>query len=190
MRKLVVTEFVSLDGVFEDPGGAEGYVHGGWSMSYWSEQIGQFKTEELFEADALLLGRVTYEAFAAAWPGRQPEKPEDDPFTYRFNTMRKYVASTTLQKADWTNSTIISTDVADEVAKLKQRDGQNILIHGSGTLTQAMREAGLIDEYRLLVYPVILGSGKRLFGASRTNLKLIESKGFDSGVVAMRYEPA
>jgi dihydrofolate reductase len=190
MRKVVVTEFVSLDGVFEDPGGAEGYVHGGWTMSYWSDQIGQYKSEELFSADALLLGRVTYQGFAAAWPGRQPAKPEDDPFTYRMNTMRKYVASTTLQTADWTNSTLISKNLADEVSKLKQQDGQNIYIHGSAALSQSLREAGLVDEYHMLVYPVVLGNGKRFFGDGRTNLKLVESKPFDSGVVALIYAPA
>jgi dihydrofolate reductase len=191
MRKVVVTEFVSLDGIFEDPGGAEGYIHGGWSMAYWGDDISKFKFDELFASDATLLGRVTYDGFAKAWPGMQPAKPEDNPFADRMNGLPKYVVSSTLQRADWNNSTIIRpAKLADEINKLKQQPGMDILIHGSGTLVHSLRQAGLIDEYHLLVYPVVLGTGKRLLHDDRTNLKLVESKPFSSGVVALTYQPS
>lgn len=187
MGKVVVSEFVSLDGVIEDPGGAEKFEHGGWTIPYWSDDIGAFKFDELMTSDALLLGRVTYEGFAAAWPGQADEAG----FADRMNNLPKYVVSTTLDKADWNNSTIISGNVAEEVASLKEQPGQDILINGSGKLIQSLMPDNLIDEYRLLVYPIVLGSGKRLFqGGIDTTLKLVESRVFDSGVILLRYQPA
>lgn len=187
MGKVVVSEFVSLDGVIEDPGGAEKFEHGGWTIPYWSDDIGAFKFDELMTSDALLLGRVTYEGFAAAWPGQADEAG----FADRMNNLPKYVVSTTLDKADWNNSTIISGNVAEEVASLKEQPGQDILINGSGKLIQSLMPDNLIDEYRLLVYPIVLGSGKRLFqGGIDTTLKLVESRAFDSGVILLRYQPA
>lgn len=187
MGKVVVSEFVSLDGVIEDPGGAEKFEHGGWTIPYWSDDIGAFKFDELMTSDALLLGRVTYEGFAAAWPGQADEAG----FADRMNNLPKYVVSTTLDKADWNNSTIISGNVAEEVASLKEQPGQDILINGSGKLIQSLMPDNLIDEYRLLVYPIVLGSGKRLFqGGLDTTLKLVESRAFDSGVILLRYQPA
>jgi dihydrofolate reductase len=187
MGKVVVSEFVSLDGVIEDPGGAEKFEHGGWTIPYWSDDIGAFKFDELMTSDALLLGRVTYEGFAAAWPGQADEAG----FADRMNNLPKYVVSTTLDKTDWNNSTIISGNVAEEVASLKEQPGQDILINGSGKLIQSLMPDNLIDEYRLLVYPIVLGSGKRLFqGGIDTTLKLVESRAFDSGVILLRYQPA
>jgi dihydrofolate reductase len=188
MRKVVASEFVSLDGVMEDPGGAEKFVHGGWTMPYWSDEIGQFKFEELKAADALLLGRVTYEGFAAAWP----TMTDTGEFGELMNNLPKLVASTTLERADWNNSTIIRGNVPEEVARLKQQPGQNMLIGGSARLIQSLLEHDLIDEFLLLVYPVVLGSGKRLFGEQRTKtpLKLVESRPFGSGVIAMVYQLA
>jgi dihydrofolate reductase len=188
MRKVVVTEFVSLDGVMEDPGGAEGFEHGGWTIPYWGDDIGTFKQDELFASDALLLGRVTYEGFAAAWPSQTDEVG----FADRMNGLPKYVVSTTLDKAEWNNSTIIKGDVAEEVARLKQQPGQDILVAGSAALARTLQQHGLVDEYRLLVYPVVLGSGKRLFGdaGAMTKLTLVEAKPFDSGVVALTYRLA
>jgi dihydrofolate reductase len=188
MRKVVASEFVSLDGVMEGPGPADPYVHAGWTMAYWSDEIGQFKHEELEAADALLLGRVTYEGFAAAWP----QMTDAGEFGDLMNNLPKLVASTSLERADWNNSTIIRSNVADEVARLKQQSGRNILIGGSARLIQSLLPHGLIDEFRLLVYPVVLGSGKRLFGdqAAKVPLQLVESKPVGSGVVALVYQLA
>lgn len=185
MSKVVVTEFVSLDGVMEDPGGSEKFEHGGWTGPYWNEEIGTFKGEELRACDALLLGRVTYEGFAAAWPGRSDEAG----FADRMNSLPKYVASTTLGKVEWNNSRLIEGDVAQHVAGLKQQPGQDMLIYGSGQLVRYLLRHGLIDEYRLLVYPVVLGSGKRLFsdGSATTSLQLVEAKPLGTGVVALTY---
>ena len=186
-RKVVVTEFVSLDGVMEDPGGAEGFEHGGWTMPYWNDEIGKMKLAEILEADALLLGRVTYEGFASAWPSRTDEAG----FADRMNSLPKFVASTTLKNPEWQNSTVIEGDVAAEVAKLKQQRGQDILVAGSRELVQTLAQHDLVDEYRLLVYPIVLGSGKRLFGdGTHTPLSLRETQAFGSGVVLLSYEPA
>ena len=184
MRKLIVTEFVSLDGVMEDPGGAEKFKYGGWTMPYFSPDVGQFKFDELFSADALLLGRITYEGFAAAWPGRTDEQG----FADKMNNMQKFVVSTTLDKVEWNNSKLIKANVVAEIAKLKQQPGENILVYGSGQLVNTLLQNGLVDEYTLLVYPVFLGIGKRLFReGSKANVKLIEAKEFSSGVVLLRY---
>jgi dihydrofolate reductase len=175
MRKIVVTEFVSLDGVMENPG---------WTFPYWNDEIAQFKGEESSASDALLLGRVTYQGFAAAWP-----ESEDEGAPY-FNSVRKYVVSTTLDTAEWNNSTLINENVVEGITKLKQQDGQDITVHGSATLVQTLMQHGLVDRYRLLVYPVVLGQGKRLFQEGTTaTLKLLESQAFSSGVVALIYEP-
>ena len=187
MRKVIVSEFVTLDGVMEDPGGAEKFEHGGWTMPYWSEEIGKVKFDELFASDALLLGRVTYQGFAAAWPSMTDEAG----FADRMNSLPKYVVSKTLEEVKWNNSRLIQGNVAEEVAKLKQQPGQDILIAGSGKLVQTLMQHDLIDDYRLLVYPVVLGSGKRLFqDGSKTTLRLVETKAFRSGVVLLHYQPA
>lgn len=188
MRKIVVSEFVSLDGVMEDPGGSEKFKHGGWTGKYWSDEIGKFKFEELFASDALLLGRITYQGFAAAWPSIKDEAG----FADRMNGLPKYVVSTTLTEVTWNNSQLITRNVAEEVSKLKQQSGQNILIFGSGTLVQTLMQHGLIDEYQILVYPVVLGSGKSFFKSfdDQVSLKLVETKTFASGVVALSYQSA
>jgi dihydrofolate reductase len=173
MGKLIVTEFVSIDGVFEDPGGAEGYEHGGWTFEYdRGEDGGKFKLDEVMEAQVQLLGRVTYEGFAAAWPSRE------GPFADKLNSDPKYVVSTTLTNPEWEHTTVISDDVVDRISKLKDETEGVILVAGSGTLVRTLLEAKLVDELRLMVFPTILGRGKRLFpdGTDRLKLKLTESK--------------
>jgi dihydrofolate reductase len=173
MGKLVVTEFVSIDGVFEDPGGAEGYEHGGWTFEYdRGEEGNKFKLDELMEADVQLLGRVTYEGFAAAWPSREGE------FADKINSAPKYVVSSTLKDPEWQNTTVIPGNVAEEIAELKERTTGTILVAGSGTLVAALLGSDLVDELRLMVFPTVLGRGKRLFpdGIDRLKLKLIESR--------------
>jgi dihydrofolate reductase len=170
MGKLVVTEFVSVDGVFEDPGGAEDYEHGGWTFEYDRGEAGNaFKVEELTEARAQLLGRVTYEGFAEAWPSRE------GPFADKLNSDPKYVVSTTLEDPQWHNTTVITFD---GVRKLKDDTDGVILVAGSGTLVGALLGADLVDELRLMVFPTILGRGRRLFteGIDRLKLKLAESR--------------
>jgi dihydrofolate reductase len=186
MRKIVVSEFVSLDGVMEDPGGAEGFQHGGWTFQFGSAEQEQWKAEELFKADALLLGRRIYRGFAAAWP----TMPGTVAYGERMNSLPKYVASTTLSDMTW-NATLIRGDLAEALSRLKQEDGQDILMFGSGQLVHTLHALGLIDEYRLMVFPVVLGSGKRLFpdGGEKQTLKLVESKPFPSGVVVLTYQP-
>jgi dihydrofolate reductase len=160
MGKLVVSEFVSVDGVFEDPGGAEGFEHGGWSFKFDRGPEGdKFKLEELMAADAQLFGRVTYERFAEAWPSRSDEVG----FADRINSLPKYVVSSTLETAEWENSTILRENWPDEVARLRRELDGDILVAGSGQLATALLEAGLVDECRLMVFPIVLGSGKRLF---------------------------
>jgi dihydrofolate reductase len=159
MGKLVVTEFVSLDGVFEDPGGSEGCEHGPWTSEYDRGTDGdEFKLNEVMEAEVQLLGRVTYEAFAAAWPAREGR------FADKLNSDPKYVVSRTLTEPEWHNTTVLSGDPVEEVTKLKHRTDGVILVAGSGTLVRALLEANLIDELRLMVFPTILGRGRRLFG--------------------------
>ena len=186
MRRIVVTEFVSLDGVMEGPGGEEGYKHSGWTFKFQDQEGYSFKYDELMEHDAHLLGRVTYEGFAAAWPGRKDKAG----FADRINAMKKYVVSTTLSQDDltWENSELIGGDVS-AVAELKEGEGGDILVAGSRTLVQSLHEAGLVDEYRLMVFPVVLGSGRRLFGETDdlTALKLVDSKPLDSGTVILTY---
>ena len=185
MRKIIVSEFVSLDGVMEDPGGAEKFKYGGWTWPYWNDEIGKFKNDELFACDALLLGRKTYQGFAEAWPGRTDEWG----FANRMNNLPKYVVSTTIEKAEWNNSILIRQNIAEEISGLKQQPGQDILIFGSGELVNALIRLDLIDRYNLLVYPIVLGSGKKLFReGSKTNLKLLEKKSYGSGVVLLVYQ--
>lgn len=187
MRKIIVSEFITLDGVIEDPGGAEGFKYGGWSRQLSSSEQQQFKVEELFQADALLLGRRTYQGFAAAWP----TMPGTGAYGERMNDLPKYVVSTTLSDMTW-NATRITGDLSAELARLKQEAGQDILIFGSCQLIHTLHARSLIDEYRLMVFPVVLGSGKRLFpdGNEQKTLTLVESKTFPSGVVVLTYQPA
>ena len=190
MGDVVVTEFVSLDGVMEDPGGAESFRHGGWSFQFDRGQDGdKFKLDELTRADAQLLGRVTYEGFAKAWPNYDDEVG----FAEKMNTMPKYVASTTLRDPEWQNSTVISGDVPAAVRGLKDEYTGDILIAGSRTLAQSLMAEDLIDRYHLMVFPVILGAGKRLFPDDATELRrlrLADTKpvGAD-GVIVLTYEP-
>jgi dihydrofolate reductase len=188
MGKLVVSEFVSVDGVFEDPGGAEGYEHGGWTFEYDRGEDGnKFKLDELMEAAAQLLGRVTYEGFAEAWPSREGA------FAEKLNSDPKYVVSTTLKDPKWQNTTVISGDAASEVAKLKEQTAGSILVAGSGTLVRTLLKADLLDELRLMVFPTVLGRGKRLFpeGIDRLKLRLTQARqvGAD-GVQIQVYERA
>jgi dihydrofolate reductase len=190
MGKLIVTEFITLDSVIEDPGGSENFDRGGWAFKFDRGQEGdKFKLDETLEAEAQLLGRVTYEGFAAAWP----ERTDDVGFAEKMNAMPKYVVSSTLQDLTWNNSTRIDGDVADEVAKLKEQIAGDILVHGSATLVQALVENDLVDQLHLMVFPTVLGAGKRLFGdtASAKAFQLVESRPVgDDGVVILRYEPA
>jgi len=176
MRKIVVTEFMSLDGVVEGPA---------WTFPYWNDEIAKFKGEESSASDALLLGRVTYQGFAAAWP-----QSEDEGANY-FNNVRKYVVSDTLEEPlEWSNSTLIKDNIVEEISNLKQQDGKDITVHGSATLAQTLMQHDLVDRYRLLVYPLVMGKGKRLFEEGTTaSLKLLGSQPFSSGVVALVYEP-
>ena len=189
MGRIVVTEFVSLDGVMEDPGGAEGYEHGGWSFQVSRGDEGdKFKLDELVDAEAQLLGRVTYEGFAKAWPSITDEAG----FAEKMNSMPKYVVSSTLTNPEWQNTTVLSGDVAEEVSKLKQEVDGNILVAGSARLVQALIDHDLVDELRLMVYPVVLGSGKRLFGTTsdKKALRLADSKVVGDGVQILVYESA
>ena len=187
MGKIVITEFVSLDGVMEDPGGAESYEHGGWTFEFdGGDEGNQFKLDETLEAEALLLGRVTYEGFAAAWPGME------DPvgFADKMNGMPKYVVSSTLENPEWNNSTVLEGDPAESVAKLKQEVDGVILVGGSAQLAQTLIENDLVDEIRLMVFPVVLGAGKRLFGdgSDKLRLRLADSKTVGDGITILTYE--
>ena len=188
MGKIYVTEFASLDGVVEDPGGSEDFKYGGWSFEISRGEEGdKFKLDETMGSDALLLGRKTYEGFAEAWPSRDGE------FADKFNSMPKYVVSSTLQDPDWTNSTVLSGgDLAGEVAKLKEDHDRDIVVHGSAQLVQSLLEDDLVDELRLMVFPVVLGSGKRIFGETtdKKPLKLVDSKVVGDGVAILVYQRA
>jgi len=192
MRNLIVAEFVSLDGVMQAPGGAEedtegGFVHGGWTWPYWHDDIGAHFFQAISECDAFLLGRKTWQIHGGAF---EP-MAVGDPFGDVMNNMQKYVVSTTLTSTSgWRNSTIISQNVVEEIQKLKEAPGKTIYVDGSSVLVHTLAQHDLVDEYSLLVYPVVLGSGKRLFpDGLRVNLKLIEAKPFPSGVVLQRYQP-
>ena len=186
MGRIVVTEFISVDGVIEDPGGSEDFKYGGWSFEFnRGEEGDRFKVDETKASGALLLGRRTYEGFAEAWPSREGE------FADKFNTMPKYVVSSTLEEPAWSNSTVLKGDLAEEVAKLKEAHDGDVVVHGSAQLTQALLEQDLVDELRLMVFPVVLGSGKRLFGetADKKRLRLVDSKTVGDGVAILTYEP-
>jgi len=173
MGKLVVTEFLSVDGVFDDPGGAEDYEHGGWTFEYdRGDEGNKFKLDEVMEAEVQLLGRMTYEGFAKAWPSREGE------FADKLNSDPKYVVSTTLTDPEWQNTTVIGGDVPAEITRLKNETNGVILVAGSGTLVRTLLENDLVDELRLMVFPTVLGRGKRLFpdGIDRLKLKLTESR--------------
>lgn len=193
MRKIVVAEFISLDGVIQAPGGVDedtdgGFAHGGWTMPYWHDDIGAHFMQSMDETDALLLGRRTWQTHGGAFD----PMPDGDPFGDVMNGKRKYVVSTTLTSAAaWRNSTLISSDVVAQVRALKQQPGQNIAVDGSSMLVHTLVRHDLVDEYSLLVYPVILGGGKRLFPAGvHVPLELVESRPIPSGVVLMRYRRA
>jgi dihydrofolate reductase len=184
--RIVVTEFVSLDGVVEAPGGGESYKHGGWTFKISRGPEGdKFKLDETLAAEALLLGRRTYEGFAKAWPTMTGE------FADTFNSMPKYVISTTLEKPTWNNTTILKGGVEKAVTKLKQDLKGDIVVHGSARLVQALVEHDLVDELRLMVFPVLLGTGKRLFGETtdKKTLRLAESKAVGDGVMILIYRP-
>lgn len=181
MRKVVVSEFVSLDGVMADP-----HL---WTFQFGSEAQQLFKFDELKASDALLLGRVTYDGFAAAWPNMIEQTGE---YGRMMNDYPKHVVSTTLDKVEWNNSSLIKGDLAEEIAKLKQQPGRDIVVFGSCGLVQSLTKLDLVDEYRLMVFPIVLGSGKRLFeeGLEQKTLKLTDTKTFDSGVVVLTYQKA
>jgi dihydrofolate reductase len=185
--RILVTEFVSLDGVMEAPGGGEDFKHAGWTFEINRGGEGdKFKLDETLSSEALLLGRVTYEGFAAAWPSREGE------FADKFNTMPKYVVSSTLEDPEWNNSTVLKGDVAEDVAKLREEHDGDIVVHGSARLVQALIEHDLVDELRLMVFPVVLGSGRRLFGetSDKKSLRLVDSKTVGDGVAILVYQPA
>jgi len=187
MRKIVVGLFISLDGVVQGPGPQDDFALAGWTMPYWDDAIGEFIGESSAAADALLLGRVTYQGFESAFANNT----DGDPAAAMMNNIHKYVVSTTLEEATWINSTLINGNVVEEIARLKQQPGKNINISGSGTLVQTLLDQGLVDELNLLVYPVALGQGKRLFkDGSNLTLKLAQTRTFNSGVVHLTYEPA
>jgi dihydrofolate reductase len=187
MGRIVITEFVSLDGVMEDPGGAEDFRHGGWTFEIdRGDEGNKFKLDETMQSTALLLGRVTYEGFADAWPSREGE------FAEKFNTMPKYVVSSTLRDPSWTNTIVLDGDVVESVSKLQRDQDGDIVVHGSRQLAQALLEHDLVDELRLMVFPVVLGSGKRLFGetSDKKRLQLVESQAVGDGVAILIYRPA
>jgi dihydrofolate reductase len=187
MGKIVITEFISLDGVVEDPGGSEDFKYGGWSFEFDRGPEGSdYKLDETRASEALLLGRVTYEGFAEAWPSRKGD------FADKFNNMPKYVVSSTLDDPDWNNTTVLEGDVATEVSKIRDQLDGEIVVHGSVQLAQSLLEHDLVDEVRLMVFPVVLGSGKRLFGdtADKKPLRLVDSKIVGDGVAILTYQPA
>jgi dihydrofolate reductase len=184
MRKIIVSEFVTLDGVMEDPGGAEKSERGGWAFQFERGPAGdKFKLDEVLESEALLLGRLTYEGFAAAWPSRTGE------FAEKMNSMPKYVVSTTLNEASWKNSTLIKSNIVEEISKLKASSGGDILVAGSGQLVNTLMEHELVDDFRLMVFPIILGKGKRLFndGLAKLPLRLEQAISAGTGVLILVY---
>jgi dihydrofolate reductase len=192
MRKLIVNTFMTLDGVMQAPGGPEedptgGFTYGGWSFNYWDDMMGQVMGESMAKPFELLLGRKTYEIFAAHWP-----YITDDPGADKLNSARKYVVSRTLDKASWNNSTLVTGNVEQAIRNLKGQKGPEIQVHGSGNLIQTLLKHDLIDEFRLWIFPVTIGKGKRLFGEGTqpAHLKLIDSKTSTTGVIIATYEPA
>lgn len=186
MRKIIVSEFMTLDGVMEDPGGAENFERGGWAFQFERGPEGdKFKMDEMMESDTLLMGRKTYEGFAAAWPSRTGE------FADRMNNASKYVVSTTMGQPTWNNTTVIKSNIVEEISKLKATPGKDILVAGSAQLVNTLLENDMIDELRLMVYPVVLGKGKRLFEneSKKNELQLFEAKPVGDGVLILIYHP-
>jgi dihydrofolate reductase len=186
MGRIIVSEFVTVDGVMEDPGGAEGFSRGGWAFKFNRGPAGdKFKLDEVMEAETLLLGLVTYEGFAEAWPSRTGE------FADKMNGMPKVVVSSTLKEPKWRNTRVVSKNIADELSKLRATTKGNILVAGSRQLVHALMEEGLVDEYRLMVFPIILGEGKRLFndGSKQASLQLAKSQPVGDGVIILTYHP-
>jgi dihydrofolate reductase len=187
MGRIVVTEFVSLDGVMQAPGGGEGYEHAGWTFEISRGEEGdRFKLDEALDAEALLLGRVTYEGFAAAWPSMQGELAD------KFNAMPKYVVSSTLKDPTWNNSSVLNGDVVQQVTALRKQPGGDIAVHGSAQLVQTLVKSDLVDELRLMVFPVLLGSGRRLFGetSAKKSLRLTDSRIVGDGIAILTYQPS
>ena len=185
MRKIIVTEFISTDGVMEGPGPDDPFKFAGWTMAYGSAETMKIKLNEVMESDALLLGRTTYDGFAKAWPGRNDEMGFGD----KMNNMKKYVVSDTLKTADWSNTEIIAgKDLVEKLTALKNKEGGDILVNGSSVLVKSLSDNNLVDIYRLLVFPIILGTGKRLFNENnKVELKLVKSQSFDNGVIFLEY---
>ncbi len=191
MRKLVVNTFVTLDGIMQAPGGPEedsegSFKYGGWSFHYWDDMMGKTMDDFMVQPFDLLLGRKTYEIFAAHWP-----KIENEPAADKLNSVKKYVVSTTLNSADWNNSLLIKSDAVNEIRKLKEEKGPEIQVHGSSNLVQTLLRNNLADEYNLWIFPVTVGEGKRLFGEGTiaADWKLIESQVSSTGVVINKYQP-
>jgi dihydrofolate reductase len=187
MSRIAAAEYVTADGVMQDPGGVGEIELGGWSNPYWNDELAKFQTDLLFASDALLLGRITYEGFAAAWPDMDHEEGD---FATKMNTMPKYVASRTLKETEW-NATLIKGEVPEEVARLKRQSGQNLLIYGSSALLNTLLQHDLVDQYRLMIYPVVLGQGKRLFreGSDTKPLRLVDAHTTGTGVLIADYAP-
>jgi dihydrofolate reductase len=186
MGRIVVTEYISIDGVIEAPGGDEDYEHVNWVFEFERGEEGQkFKDDETLGSEALLLGRITYEGFAPAWPTMEGEIAD------KFNAMPKYVISKTLVDPDWNNTTVLHGDVIEEAAALKQRVNGDIVVHGSAQLARALFAASLVDELRLMVFPLVLGSGKKLFDGSgkKTRMPLREAKTVGDGITILTYGP-
>jgi dihydrofolate reductase len=188
VRKLIVSEFISLDGVVEDPGGAEGFERGGWTAPYWNDELAAYKRDELFAADGLLLGRVTYEGFAASWPDASHEAGE---YADRMNGLPKYVVSNTLTDLTWNNAHVLTGDLEKQVRRLKEQPGQDVLVFGSGQLVRTLIQLGLVEQLRLQVYPVTVGRGRRLFGET-DDITAFEPEGATmlGPVVLLRYRAA
>ncbi|MFL5734131.1 MAG: dihydrofolate reductase family protein [Chloroflexia bacterium] len=189
MRKIVTSTFVTLDGIMQAPGGpgeddSGGFKWGGWSVNYWDDMMAQVMGETLGRQPELLLGRKTYEIFAGYWPNAK-----DEPGADNLNNANKYVVSRTLDKVDWQNSTLIKGDVVKEITRLKELDGPELQVHGSSNLIQTLLKHNLIDEMQLLIYPVVIGTGKRLFGegTNPSSFKLVDSKTSSSGVIIAKY---
>jgi len=187
LRQLIAAEYLSLDGRMEDPGPAGDFEHRGWTMPYWNEELATYQSDLLFASDALLLGRVTYEEFAAAWPSRS-----GDPFTDRMNSLPKFVASRTFREPLTWNATLLKGDVAEAVRTLKQQAGKSILIYGSSELVNTLMQHRLIDVYRVMLYPLTLGTGRRFFrdGGDKIMLTLTSAKTTSTGLAVLTYQPA
>ena len=196
MRKLVILSFITLDGVMQAPGGPEedqtgGFKYGGWTAGYWDDSLGGVMGEQMAGPFDLLLGRKTYEIFAAYWPYVKSDDP-DGPVAGKLNSAKKYVASITLRKLDWNNSALVKGDIVQEIKKLKEHNGPELQVHGSGNLIQTLLKHDLVDEFRLKIFPITLGTGKRLFGEGTipAGFKLVDSKTSTKGVIVANYERA